>query len=258
MRSRSLRVAGLIVVVANAWALLGSWQNRRSASGGSLELPEGEVTMAWIPGESTVTQLRIHWDSLRRTGEAQGQPAWLDAAKLAELGFDCSVPLSDPRARAHYPSLLPREVFVALEFAGDAWRSAPADRRQRTRLFAIDAAREARLLEERYATRTNCLLMRGFVRIHLNRGRDGEGPDDPRARYLGGWIEAPLPELVYVPAPHARILQRFRPRADPREDEETRRRAPRFAVTLSSGRHFQPWVTAVRDLGEVRPATPSP
>lgn len=251
-------MAGLIVVAANGWALLGSWQNRRSTSGGRLELPEGEVTMAWLPGESTVTLLRIRWDTRTRDRENGRQPAWLDAAKLAELGFDCSIPLSDPRARAHYQALPPREVVVALEFAGDAWRDAPTDRRQRTRLFAIDAARDPRILQERYGTRTNCLLVRGIVRIYLNRGRDGEGPDDPRARYLGGWIEAPLPELVYVPAPHAMILERFRPRADPREDEETSRRAPRFAVTLSSGRHFQPWVTAVRDLGEVRPATPSP
>jgi len=48
---------------------------------------------------------------------------WLDQPKLQGLGFDCSVNPSSPDSARYYERQRARQVFVALEYDGAAWRA---------------------------------------------------------------------------------------------------------------------------------------
>jgi len=249
MRRALLWTTAGVVLLANAWVLIAAWQNRRDSRGGSVELTERELRLAPMLGESTVTLLNLEWDVLSEKPQHQGPPGWLDEKKLVELGFDCSIPVTNPIARRHYGSMSAAPVFLVLEYQGDAWRQAQAQRKTTTRLFVVDAGREASRLRVRYPDTARHILARGLVRPFF---QDREGPDDtllavPRLR---GWVQV-LPAQIFVPRPHNRLLNKFRSNdLSGREEEE---REPRFAVTVSWGSNYEPWITAVRQL---TPETP--
>lgn len=244
MRRLLIWTAVAIVLVANTWALLSAWQNRRVARGGTLELTERELRLAAMPLESTVVLLHLEWDVLSGNARNQGPPQWLDAKKLAELGFDCTLPVTNAYARRFYNSMSATPVFLVLEYQGDAWRQAPAQRNRKTRLFVVDAGRDPQRLRTLFPDTTRYALARGLVRPFL---QIREGPDDPPLAVprLRGWIQL-LPGQIFVPLPYGRLLQPFVSHdLSGREQEE---RDPRFAVTVSWGAHYEPWITAVRPL----------
>jgi hypothetical protein len=250
MRRALIWIAAGVVVVANAWALLAAWQNRRDPRGGTVELTERELRLVSMPGESTVTMLDLKWDVLSEKPQEKGPPRWLDEKKLAELGFDCAIPVTSPIARQHYGSIAATPVFLVLEYQGEAWRQAHAQRKTTTRLFVVDAGRDARRLRERYPDTARHILARGLVRPFY---QDREGHDDtllavPRLR---GWIQVVSPGQIFVPRPHNRLLEQFQSHDLSGGEEAVRE--PRFAVTVSWGANYEPWVTAVRQLAPKDP-----
>jgi hypothetical protein len=245
-------VAG-IVLVANAWALITAWQNRRSPRGGSLELTERELPLMAMPGESTVTLLRIEWDTVSDPPKRGRPPAWLNQQKLTELGFDCTVTPTAPGARHHYGSLNAAPVFLVLEYEGDAWRQAQSQRRTTTRLYVVDAGRDADRLRARYREPARYVIVRGLVRPFVEERIDPDGPPLPEPRIRGS-IQTLLPSQIFVPRPHNRMLQPLQSHdLSGREEPE---RDPRFAVNVSWGTRHEPWITAVRLLDAETPAAP--
>ena len=95
-RSVLVLAAAAVVVAVNAWTLIAARHNRSDPNGGTVELTEREVRLAQVPWESTVTVLELSWDVLSDTPGRRDPPAWLDATKLAELGFDCTMPVGGP------------------------------------------------------------------------------------------------------------------------------------------------------------------
>lgn len=244
MRRVLVLTAVAVVLAANAWTLIAAWRNRSAPSGGTVELTERELRLVEVPWESTATLLELRWDVVSDPPEDRGPPAWLDAAKLAELGFDCTVPVDSPGARAHYASAPPAVVFLVLEYEGDAWRQAPPDRRAKTRLFVVDAGRDARQLRDRYPDPERHVIARGVVRLSVQRRRPADGVRLARPR-LQGRIETVLPSRIFVPQPYSRALEEFRHRGPPGPEREEQ---PRFAVTVSWGSNYEPWVHGVRRL----------
>ena len=245
MRRVLILTAAAVVLAANAWTLIAAWRNRSSPSGGTVELTEREVRLAQVPWESTATLLELRWDVLSDSPRDRRRPAWLDATKLAELGFDCTVPVGSPNAKEHYTSMPSALVFVVLEYEGEAWRRAPQDREPKTRLFVVDAGRDARHLRDRYADTKRHVITRGVVRLwYQDRSvADGTPLATPR---LQGWIESVLPTQIFVPQPLSRRLEGFRHRGPPKPDSSEEE--PRFAVTVSWGSNYEPWVRGVRLL----------
>ena len=219
-------------------------QPQRS-SGGTLELTERELPLVQVPWESTATLLELRWDVMSDTPDDRGPPAWLDATKLAELGYDCTVPMNSPNAKEHYTSLPPALVFLVLEYEGEAWRQACRDRKPKTRLFVVDAGRDADRLRDRYPDTTTHVLTRGVVRPFYQEHSLPGGTllATPRLR---GWVVNALPNHVFAPQPHGRVLEDFRDR-DPSAAESSERE-PRFMVTVSWGSNYEPWVQGVRRL----------
>jgi hypothetical protein len=243
-----------IVLITQASVLVSVSQNRRDTPGGTVELTERELHLPRADSESTAIFLELEWDTLTAPEDRRRAPLWLDAAKLSELGFDCHIPMTHPQAAAYYKSLAARPVFVVLEYEGQAWKNAPPDRRQQTRLFAIDAGRKADKLREQYPDMNRFIIARALVGLIY---QDRSVPDYkllPQP-HLQGRIRI-LPNRIFVPLPYDKTLQDLRVRDE--SDQDPDERAPRFAATISWGRHHEPWVTAIRRLPGDAPVTPGP
>ena len=245
MRRVLLTGAVSVVLAANLWGVLQAWRNQKAPRGGRLELTERELRLLPVAAESTATMLRLNWN-VGGTGEEQHRaPDWLDRQRLIELGFDCSVAVTNPSARRHYTSLPSRPVYLAVEYAGEAWRKAGAKVQARSALFVVDAASDADRLRERHPDVQRHIICRGLVRLSFrDRERDGASLSTPR---LEGWVEGLRPSEVFVPLPYNRILGRLnRPDFDAPPDKPLNE--PRFTVRVSWGANYEPRVEAVRLL----------
>lgn len=198
--------------------------------------------------------------SVRRYGE----PAWLDRTKLQELGADVSRPLDTPSGKRHYQRLSSLEAFLVLELDGDAYRASldstrsraerdkadaaakPGDKAARSRaessakqfeaeetaasrLFIIDAGRDAQALRKKYADRARYAIVHGRVEPLLL-------GDDKRPR-LGGRIEALSNEQVNVPV-HLRPVFEGLSATDPYDTAFK----GRFEATVAHGQRLEPWL----------------
>ena len=244
MRRVLLLTAAVVVLAANAWTLIATWRNRGGPSGGTMELTARELRLVEVDWESTATSLGLRWDVV---SDAPGDtPPWLDATKLGELGFDCTVPVGSPNAKEHYLSLPSALVFLVLEYEGEAWRQARrGDPEPETRLFVVDAGRDARRLRDKFADTRRYVITRGVVRLSYQERDNGNRLATPR---LQGRIQSVLPSQIFVPQPYGRRLEGFRHRGRGPRTPEPPEGEPRFAVTVSWGSNYEPWVHGVRPL----------
>lgn len=253
-------VAVGLVVVADAIALGGAALNRQDDPEAEVELTERELPMSWRREEDTGISLRLRWS-------AEGQADWFDRAKLEETGFDCSPPIDARTQEIHYAKLLPRDVFVVLEYGGASWarwlereeaeiaeRAEEVERGEalpeqletakelferaratRTRLFAVDAGLEAEALRQRYPDRGRFLILPAVAQVdryHLASERE-----------LRGEIRRILVDRVHVP-------RRLRPPLESLgQDSPWEEREPRYRVVLAVGHRYEPWIRAVEPLG---------
>jgi len=246
MRRMLVAAAAGVVLVATGWGLVQFGRNRGEPRGGRIELTERELGLEVIGVESTATVLRLHWNVLRAGNKEYGPAAWLDASKLSELGFDCRMPLSEPSARRHYGSMPSRPVFLAMEYEGEAWRKADATRKVKSRLWAVDAARDPHRLRQQYPDLQHYVICRGLVRLSF-RDHDAGGESSSPAPRIEGWIQAVYPDEVFVPLPYSRVLRELR-RTGSAQPDTSQTSEPRFAVRVCWGANYEPWVEGVRLL----------
>lgn len=239
-------IAAAVVVVANAWAVFSTVQNRRDAPGGTVELTERELRLAPVSDDSTALFLDLRWEV--ETGDADddyGAPNWLDAARLRELGFDCSVPADKPHAREHYQAIPAALLYLVMEFDGETWKK--AGRNRASRLFIVDAGRDAQILRTKLPDGARYAICRGVVKPFLKTRNHREDRPLPQPR-LAGRIQEVFPQAIFVPSTHGSLLQQFRHAPDRPAEEGEQNLTPRYAVTLSWGNRYEPWVRSVRLL----------
>ena len=249
MKNASLLAAATVVLLANAFALVHVWGNRTGAADSDITLSERELTESYNPNnEDSGVTLTLRWTSPGWVFSlAEVGPAWLDPARLRELGFDTSVEPADKAASEFYSRQLPRRAFVALEFDGPGWRTLLGDieRNARTqspngltepgdlhetssRLVVIDAASEAGQLRARHPDRHGIVIAPAVIRIDvLYRGKS----QPPR---LGGSVQD-LPTSIHVPLPFSEAFRR------------SARNSARamYRVRLRYGPQLEPWVVGV-------------
>lgn len=245
MKRALLLAAAAVVLASNAWVLIWAKRNQTDARGGTVELTERELRLPPMIGDSTALLLELKWDVSASTPEEEGLPDWMTATKLAELGFDCALPVASPEARDHYSSLSSALVYLVLEYEGEAWKSARPDRRSKTRLFVVDAGRNALRLREKYPDAARHIITRGVVRPFLQQPGPRDGTPDAQPR-LRGRIETVLPHQIFVPQPYNKVLQSLRRRDD--RSQEPADKEPHYAVAVSWGAVYEPWVREVRLL----------
>jgi hypothetical protein len=219
-------------------------------------------------------QLRMRWRALPADSntdyywEFQGAPEWLDKAKLASLGFDVSPLPPARRGTWREDRQLPREALIVLELDGPAYQKALERARARaareaakgaktgktgpgtsaeqaatqlrneetasSRLFAVDAGRDAQALRAKYPDRARYAIVQGKVRVTYLSGRGKE------ARWTG-YIDDILNDQVNVPLEIRKMIE---------SAPGTVRRfpaagsGPAFEVTVAFGRRFEPWIVS--------------
>ncbi len=259
MKHAGVFAPAAIVLLANAFALIHAAINRSGQPEAEITLTERELN--YSPGaDDSGVALNLRWvDSGAAPYSSASDPAELEArtllnqAKLEELGFDCRVAPSDPKAGVYYVQQSARTGFVALEYDGAAWqswiewrdRTAQAEA-QRTgqkrevdyerisgsRLAVIDAGPDAAALRSRHPERNRILILPAVIRMSLTpRWPPAQGHPARPAR-LSGYIQE-IPSEIHVPRPFSDRLRALSGSA----------RA--YRVRLRYGRLLEPWVTGV-------------
>ena len=275
-------IAGLaIILVTNVVALGGVAYNRAGEPEALVELTERELGMPYRyrrNKENTGLGLRINCrieDTQRYfygNNNCSGSPAWLDQAKLSELGFKLQPQREIGSGRQAFEKELPRRVYLVLEYNGAAHQRAvvslekelkaqqallannpkkeefeerveEAQKRfyneqfYNSRLFAIDAGLDRLNLRNTYPDTSKYLLMKALIRPAWRRYGEEEG--------WKGTITDLLVGTINVPLEHRAIF-------DPLEDTQLRRNqnrlAPRYKVRIAFGKRAEPWVIEVGEM----------
>lgn len=275
--------AGL-VVLTNVIVLVGVAYNRGGEPEAEITLTEREAPLsyeAFRSDENTELSLRLHWQNPAHRWHAvmvepRSEPGWFDQARLEAVGYDCSLPLSDPAAEQYYDKLLPREAFVVLGYGGEPWTrwleqwaqdkvfmaeqvekgkwskndlerfSEAYERLPRTgsRLLAVDVGSDPIQLRQRYPERDRFVIVRAEMRLYLVReGKTASG--ERHAAYLRGEVTHLLIDEIHVPFELRTVLDTLSHGPLVRPDGV---KAPRYEVTLRFGRRHEPWITAIRLL----------
>lgn len=265
---RSALVAGLtLLALTNLVALGGAAYNRSGEPDSVLSVSQRELQPSYAgvrQKENSGLTLRLQWRVPQKDepdrfysyiGEGGGTPSWLDAAKMASLGFE---PLPAPteagsQARRRHP--LPRDVLVVLEFDGAAYQQALERARaaarkveaknergegrqdaqeiifwaeqQSSRLFAIDAGLDRASLRAKYPDRQKYAIVLGRVR------QDWWG----RAE-AGGRIDSLLADEINVPLELRAAFDGIAParQAQPEGEQHT------VQARLAFGQRLEPWL----------------
>lgn len=277
-------VAGIVLILAtNAVALLGVAYNRGEPES-TLKLTERELRLPYSWGfenENSGIALTLQWRVLAEQGEGLfglgtsytgfgNVPDWLGKAKLTALGFDVSKPENTPQGRMHYDKLLPKEVFLVLEFDGPAYRTALARIRQHlqkeeallkanagekefeeraknakrelyqeerisSRLFVIDAGLDVAGLRTRYPDRNRYAIVRGQIQPRLVEAN--------RKFKVEGYISGLNIDQIQVPAIYRRV---FEPLLKSVQANRYDAAVSPYEVSVAFGKRLEPWITGAK------------
>jgi hypothetical protein len=243
------------VLLTNAVVLARVAWNRSGEPAARLELTERELALPWVgrDEENTGLSLRLSVQAPQRWPEAGAKrDSWLDREELGELGFDVSLDPDADGAERHYRSPLPRDVWLALEDEGAAWRSWLAGREQEveevrraaargekgtadleaaeralavdrveaSRLFAVDAGLDRKALQERYPDPARHAVVPATVRLHRI---DPPDTPDEKPAYLTGSVDRVLVDRIHVPLRHRAAIEWALAERERRNQEKTRR-----------------------------------
>jgi hypothetical protein len=197
-------VAGLaLIALVNVAVLAGVAYNRSGEPESRLTLTERELRPSGMvgPHENSGLAMHLQWrvpvDEVHEGyyhgyGEVAygGAPPWLDEAKMAELGFDVSIPDVDIESRHSFKREQPRDVLLVLELDGPAYQQSiagalkyaetlkaknnpesskladeivPKERKFNSRLFVVDAGLDATSLRTKYPDRSKYAVVPGRV-----------------------------------------------------------------------------------------------
>ncbi len=277
-------VAGVALILAtNAVALVGVAYNR-SEPESSLTLTQRELRLPYSWGfenENSGIALTLLWRVLAEQGEGLfglgtshtgfgNVPDWLDKAKLTALGFDVSKPENTPQGRMHYDKLLPKEVFLVLEFDGPAYRTALGRVRERlqkeetllkanagkkefeeraknakrelyqeerinSRLFVIDTGLDVAGLRTKYPDRNRYAIVRGQIQPRL--------VEYNRKFKVEGYISGLSIDQIQVPAIYRRV---FEPLLKSVQANRYDAAVSPYEVSVAFGKRLEPWITEAK------------
>lgn len=274
-----LAAGALLILLANAVALVGVYLNRGGEAESRLTLSQRELTMPWgwaAAKENSGLALSLNWRVIDPVvgdfgggyGFSGGTPDWLDTARMAALGFDTTLPAEGAFGRRRFERQLPREVLLVLELAGPAWQQALEQARQNaarheaaskanagSKEFAEKARRaQEQLKREEGANSRLFAIDAGLDRAALR----AKYPDRGRYLILKGMVRPRLAThekqtrvtghvsalaVTQINVPHA-----LRPLLEPalRKHKRTAEDpAPHFEAVIAVGQRLEPWLESV-------------
>jgi hypothetical protein len=293
MRKFGILSAIALLVLVNIIVLAGVARNRSGAPDAVVELTERELPLGFYRSsadrENTGISLRLDWNQypvyskvLHRNNRGLKYD-WFDQAKLEEVGFVCSVPLTDSKAELYYEKMLPRKAYAVLEYEGlawDAWRereqqdlSEIAARAKRgaatqkdlkeaqkeyerelkthSRLFAVDAGSDPGKLRQRYPDNKHYLIVPAKVRLSYNRNYNEETKKYDRPT-LTGYLSEILVDDIHVPKTMRSVLDALAIKGKSQTESyysyDMNKQEPRYKVALYYGKRYEPWVAGIEPI----------
>ncbi len=248
MTRKGLWLAAAVVVGSNFWALGLAAVNRLGDSDAVLQLTEREVRL--VPGapENSAVSLRLDWTGPNIARNTD----WFNQAKLASLGFDCSVPVTRENAR-RYSSMPARRVYAALEYEGPAWQRYAASLPPNVdttsadgvpHLMLVDLDLDAARLRARYPDRTRVAIVQAVVGLTVV-SQPGLPPR------VAGRVYSVLVSDLNLPRDLRHDIETLAarpgtPRRAGMPGIDTEPRPPRYVATVRWGARLEPWVSAIR------------
>lgn len=280
-REVKILLAGVALILAtNLYALIGVWYNRSGEPDSVIELSERELRL--MSGYRSrrensgisvrLEQLNTSYGLLSENYGSKNPYPWLTRAKLAELGFDMSVPTDAPGAHEHYRRFLAKEVYIVMEYDGPAFQSILTDnekvlqekqdamavleqadqsdknlaqeleraektlqslRSRMSRLVTIDAGLDAGMLRKRYPDRERYLITSAELKPYGLWGKNARP---------GAWIRPLSVKEIHIPRQFHEQLQSWT-KDNPYMGSSME---PRYRIKLGVGRRYEAWVMDVK------------
>ena len=262
-KHRALAIGASLIILTNAIALGGVAYNRSSTPDSTLLLSERELSYnSYEYDDNSGIAVRLQWKVLSkdivsqpRKGESYDwynysrEAYWLTDAKLDELGFDTTAPSFIAAGSYRFKQLKNREVFLVLELNGssyqhyieqakahaskasvkeEALRQIKEAQFESTRLFVIDAGKDAEALRKRYPDRDMYTIVKGVVGAHWQ-----STDTNP---ILNAYINSLSVSQLHVPKPHDLVFTAPRSTSIP----------AKYQVSVAYGQRYEPWIITAR------------
>lgn len=268
----------MLLVITNIAVLSGVAYNRSGDPDARITLSERELKLPYrFYRENSGLALRLVWRVLGSNEDEinysnWSSPAWLDAGKLQELGFDTNLLSSTEKGFNSRKESISKEVFIVLEKSGDSYRESLAraqralekqemalelnkndknlqskvedaqkrlqrERIEESRLFAIDAGVDKVNLRARYGDQTKFIITKGIIRPGYNYG--------DKTSAITGYISRLSVASIHV---SLKYLKSFDAVLAQKHASKDTTNAPRYEVDIAYGRHLEPWILSVRNL----------
>ncbi len=261
----TLIAGGAIILLTNAVALGGAAYNRSGEPESQLQLTQREFNRfySYSRKDNSGITLSLNWRlepvELNEYGFGRysghwGMPAWLDEAKMTELGFDVDKFVATKYGRRHW-EFQPREVLLVLELDGPVYQrhvqrvreyveetreqlaASPAskemqgrakrveekykqEQEESSRLFVIDAGLDLAALRATYPDHARYAIVHGLIRPTTMTIKKETRVGGSVTELHGGFVNVPL-----------RYRQVFSDQAP-------------YDVTLAFGKRLEPWIVA--------------
>ncbi|NWB96912.1 DUF4824 family protein [Pseudomonas gingeri] len=258
-------IAGVgLILITNVIVLLGVAYNKSGPPDSVLKLSQRELQIPYGGGGDTDNSgmsLRL---LVRSTGPfnmgepgEEGSAAWFDKAKLAELGFDVSAPIDTEQGRDYYRRQRSRQVFVVLEFNGQAYQqavefarkveAAELNKKQPTtlareqhsssRLFVVDAGVNRETLRAKYPDTTQYSIVRGQVQLAVYSYN--------KQAVLSGYVRRMSVENINVPFTLRSVFEPLLRTLQKSGYSGSDGGPPPFEAAIAFGKRLEPWIMTV-------------
>ena len=266
--SRNLIAGSALVLLANAVLLAGAAYNRSNEPESQLQLTQRELqsSQGMMRKDNSGITLTLNWRVAREAAAQEndygrgysagkwGVPAWLDKAKMAELGFDVVKLTGTSESGRHSKKMQSREALLVLELNGQAWQqelkrareyagqsgvlsagnpgSEEFKRRAKSavenyqheeqinsRLFVIDAGIDLLKLRTAYPDRQRYAIVHGLIQPSAVRNKN--------ETRVSGYIGEVSAEHINVPLNYRQVFDSAVP----------------YEVTVAFGKRLEPWIT---------------
>jgi len=257
-------LAFALIIISNIVILYGVFINRADLPSSEVSLTERELKLPYRNrNENNAISLRLNWRT-QNNFSYNNQILWLTTQKLKSLGFDIENDFKKNNETDFFQSIQ-KEVFIVLEYEGKSYQDALAlaknkvkelqelnstekkdkqklkhaikdlkdEQFNRSRLFAIDADINPKILRSKYQDKSKYIIAKGLINVRYTDER------------IDGYISGLSIKEIYVPLEYNNFLKSLRPIRNYNNKKVIK---PKYIVTLKYGTRFEPYITAVKEL----------